>query len=127
LVDDLSSIGSAEAEPSGPAPQNPVAMVDFCGFLSMQEAGHAREQLRRRRIPTEIVLKEPPGADLDAPPEDEYWLRVDGSRIREVQAVMESLEGGIPQMPGGTFACSECGNEVADEESFCPKCGARFE
>jgi predicted amidophosphoribosyltransferase len=27
----------------------------------------------------------------------------------------------------GTFDCGECGAEVASEETFCPKCGTRFE
>jgi len=103
-------------------------MVDFCGFFSMQDAGHAREQLRRQRIPTEIVLREPPDADWDAPPQDEFWLRVDASRVKEVQTVIESLDGENPPAErGGTFACSECGQDVAEEESFCAKCGARFD
>jgi rubrerythrin len=102
-------------------------MADYCGFFTMREAAHAREQLRRERILTEIVLREPPDPDWDAPPRDEFWLRVDASRAQEVQKLMQSIEGAPQQEQGGTFACSECGHEVADEANTCPSCGARFD
>jgi hypothetical protein len=127
LVEDLAQLESDEPKTISPLPQAPMVMVDYCGFFSMREAAHAREQLRRQRIRTEIVLREPPDVDWDAPPQDEYWLRVDASRATDVQKLMEQAEGGVPAASSGTFACSECGGDVAEAESFCPACGARFD
>ena len=127
LIDDLSQLDSAQTRIKTPPPQAPVVMADYCGFFSMQEASHAREQLRREQIFTEIVLREPPDPDWDAPPKDEFWLRVDASRAREVQQLLAATEGAAPQQQAGTFACSECGHDVAEEENSCPACGARFD
>lgn len=127
LVDDLAEIDAARSRTKTPPPQAPVVMADYCGFFSMREAASAREQLRRERILTEIVLREPPDPDWDAPPQDEFWLRVDASRAREVQKVMESVDSLPPQEQGSTVACSECGTEVAESENFCSGCGARFD
>lgn len=127
LVDDLSEIDAARSRTKTPPPQAAAVMADYCGFFSMQEASHARDQLRRERILTEIVLREPPDPDWDAPPQDEYWLRIDASRAREVEKLLASIESGPPQEQGGTFACSECGHEVAESGSFCLSCGARFD
>ena len=69
----------------------------------------------------------PPDVDWDAPPKDEYWLRVDASRSAEVQKLMDAAEGSAPAAQSGTFACSECGADVAEAENFCPSCGARFD
>ena len=91
LVDDLSQLESAQSRTKTPPPQAPVVMADYCGFFSMQEAAQARELLRRERILTEIVLREPPDPDWDAPPQDEFWLRVDASRAQEVQKLMGML------------------------------------
>jgi len=127
LVDDLSELDAARPRTKTPPPQAPVVMADYCGFFSMQEADQARELLRSERISTEIVLREPPDPDWDAPPKDEFWLRVDASRAREVQKLMESIDAAPSQVQEATFACSECGTDVAESENACPECGARFD
>ena len=66
LVNDLSELDAARSKTKTPPLQAPVVMADYCGFFSMQEAAHAREQLRRERIFTEIVLREPPDPNWDA-------------------------------------------------------------
>jgi hypothetical protein len=126
LVDDLSQVESDRAAAPAPAPRESVAMIDYCGFFSLEEAAQARALLRRHRIRTEIVLREPPDLDWDAPPKDEFWLRVDASRGREVQKLVDTPQPEAPSA-GETFACSECGHDVAEAESFCPSCGARFD
>jgi rubrerythrin len=102
-------------------------MLDYCGFFSLQDAKQAREQLRLSRIRSEIVLREPPDASWDAPPEEEYWIRVDAARIQEAHQILGVEE--TPRAPADDqgFACSECGYFVNAEESFCPECGARFD
>lgn len=108
-----------------PPPPNPLRMADYCGFFSLDDARTARTKLRELQIRTEVVIREQPGADLLAPVEEEYWIRVDASRIREVSMVLDNPTAAAPA--DDTFACSDCGKDVAGEESSCPHCGARFE
>jgi hypothetical protein len=104
-------------------------MGDYCGFFSLEEARVARDRLRGQRIRSEIVVRERPDADWDEPVREEYWLRVDVSRLREITGLL----GDFPEVEGGDeaedpgFACGECGQHVKESESFCPKCGARFD
>lgn len=123
LVHDLSSV-KAKAAPEPPVV--PRRLVDYCGFFSMQEARHARDQLRQHRIHSEIVVREPPEVDWDAPAREEFWLRVDRSQYRQISAIL----GEVPEETGSsteTFSCSDCGHSVSKDELFCPQCGARFE
>ena len=124
LVEDLAAAEAASPTlPEAPPPM-PIDLADFCGFFSLEEARSARERLRVERIHSEIVIREIPGGDWDGPPEDEFWIRVDKSRAKEVVALLgETRTSGSSE----TFSCGECGKEVAVEESFCPGCGARFE
>jgi hypothetical protein len=103
----------------------PPTWIDYCGFLSLDDARRAREDLRGQRIRSEIVVRDAPRGDPAAPVEEEYWLRVDSARIAEVARII----GEEPQAPGpsDTLACSDCGEAVAAEETVCPHCGARFE
>ena len=64
------------------------------------------------------------------PPREEYWLRIDASQAKRVVQIL----GGVPAVAGETeeerddgFACGDCGQKVATEEVFCPKCGVRFD
>ena len=106
-----------------------VRMGEYCGFVSLDEARQARDQLREKTIASEIVIREPPGGPTDRTIQEEYWLRVDVSRMREVVALL----GGVPEVETepaeneADFACGGCGANVAAAESFCPKCGARFD
>ena len=90
-----------------------------------------RDQLRREQIRSEIVVREPPETPWDQPIREEFWLRVDSSQAKRVAEIL----GGVPEVEGhdeaepddGGFACGDCGQQVAADEVFCPKCGARFD
>jgi len=107
---------------SAPPAAAPVSLVDFCGFLSLDDAREARARLRAVGIRTEITIRDA----LGAPDEDEHWLRVDRDRMQQVVAELgyepaesdESAEG---------FQCDACGAAVVGDAAKCPKCGARFE
>ena len=126
LVDDLAAVeqeASVEREP-----EMTVRFTEYCGYLSLEEAREARDQLRRERIRYEIVLRESPEADWDEPAREEYWLRIDASQAKRVVQIL----GGVPAVADDPedddgFACGDCGQTVATEEAFCPKCGARFD
>jgi hypothetical protein len=127
LVEDLSRV----ERPARAAPVDPVAvrMADYCGFLALDEARSARDRLRGERIRSEIVIREPLDADWESPVREEYWIRADVSRMREVAA----LVGEVPQVDGGDepegtgFACGDCGHRVPEDAASCPSCGARFD
>jgi len=130
LVDDLTKATrkSPEAAPAVPAV---LRLGEFCGFLSLDEARGARDQLRGEKIRSDILVREQPDSAWDRPVQEEYWLRVDMSRIREVATLL----GGVPEVEeekkdehgSAEFACGDCGQNVAEAEAFCPKCGARFD
>jgi hypothetical protein len=122
-VDLVQELGGPAQAPTSVVRPSPTRLVDFCGFFSLEEARTARDELRERRIRTEIVVREAPDAAWDAPVREEYWLRVDPSRLQDVEHALtdEASE------PPADFSCSECGQAVATEERFCPRCGARFE
>jgi hypothetical protein len=125
LVDSLSDVAPTPAiektkkdADTGPAF---VPMVEYCGFLSLEEARGARDRLKVNTIRSEIVIRETPGSN-----DEEYWLRVEKDRQREV-VVLLGYDEHEHNAYDDTFACDECGHEVAAAESFCPKCGAKFE
>ena len=127
LVDDLAAV-KQEASTVAREPAMAVRFAEYCGYLSLEEARQARDQLRRERIRYEIVLREPPEAAWDEPAQEEYWLRVDASQAKRVTQIL----GDVPTATDDTkeddsFACGDCGQQVAAEEVFCPKCGARFD
>ena len=126
LVDSLDARG-----PSVPAPvladaTPEEALAVFCGFLTLDEARHARDKIRGAKMPADILIRETPGAASPAPVQEEFWLRV---RPRDF-AVMEGLIGFEPAAPAGaedTFRCSACGATVHASDDACPGCGLRFE
>ena len=125
LVDSLSDVAAAPVEKkarketeAGPAF---VPMVDYCGFLTLEEARESREPLKEQAIRCEIAIRETPGSS-----DEEYWLRVEKDRYREVFSLL-GFDEHDHNAYDDTFSCDECGHEVAAAESFCPKCGARFE
>lgn len=99
----------------------PVPMVEYCGFLSLDEARGARERLKQEGIRSDILIRE-----LSGEPTEEYWLRVESQRYRHVQGLL-GFDEADHAAGEGTFVCDKCGAEVAEEEHFCPSCGARFE
>lgn len=129
LVHELPARGAGFAASSRDATGPPIRMGEYCGFLTLDEARGARDRLRERRIRSDIVVRESPEADWDEPVREEFWLRVDVSRAREIAGVL----GEVPEVEdegeddASTFACGECGRQVAEDESFCPGCGARFD
>ncbi len=82
-----------EAEPP---PQAPLRLTDYCGFFALDDARDARDRLREQGITSEIAIREAQAADPAGPPSEEFWLRVDASRYRDVHAVL----GDVPQADG---------------------------
>ena len=126
LVASLSNVAAAPVEKTAKkktAGVQPafVPMTEYCGFLTLEEARDARERLKAQTIRSEIVIRELPDSS-----EEEYWLRVERDRYREVFALL-GFDEHEHNAYDDTFSCGECGHEVAAAESFCPKCGARFE
>ena len=125
LVDSLSDVAAAPVEKKARKETHAgptfVPMVDYCGFLTLEDARESRERLKEQAIRSEIVIRETPGST-----DEEYWLRVEKDRHREVFSLL-GFDEHDHNAYDDTFSCGECGHEVAAAESFCPKCGARFE
>ncbi len=98
------AVGWSEAEPR----------ISYCGFLSLDEARQAREQLRREGIRSEILLREAPGS----PPRDEYWLRISP---RDFELAREILGDAPAGSTGGEVTCSACGASAAASSAMCRK------
>jgi hypothetical protein len=110
-----------------PAVPAAMPMLDYCGFVGLDDAREARGTLRPQGIPCEITIREVPGSPVDGPVEEEYWLRVPAKAFRQVSGLLGydavSSESDEPE----ALACGQCGRAVAPEESFCAGCGARFD
>ena len=105
----------------------PVSMIEYCGFVSLEEARGARDRLRHDGIRSDIVIRDGPEPHERAGgPAEEYWLRVERDRFAQATALL-GFDEATHEADDSTFQCGECGAEVAAEESFCPKCGSRFE
>lgn len=133
LVADLSSIQTGKTRSTATDAMPPPALVqmtDYCGFLSLEEARQARDRLRPARIRSEIVIREAPAASWNEPLQEEYWIRVDASGYQKAWDLLgfdPVPAAGSGESEAATVSCSQCGKHVAEEESFCPSCGARFE
>ncbi len=104
-------------------------MVPFCGFVSLEDARHARDQLHDGGVFSEILIRDARDGDPGAGVREEYFLRVPAGRFRTASAILgddEEVET-TPATPGEGLACSECGNAVQEDETFCARCGARFD
>ena len=119
----LSSRGGGEA----PAEES-EAMVNYCGFLTLEEARQARDLLRRERISAEILIREAT-AERASAPQEEYWLRVPARSFPAATALLGYDEAGEHSSAGEPreLSCSECGEPVSEHETFCAHCGARFD
>jgi hypothetical protein len=127
-VDLVHEIPPEESPASAPKNVAPGLLLDYCGFLSLEDAREARDRLRRERLPSEIVIRDLAGEDPAAPAKEEYWIRVPSKGFRAVDAILgEGATEGDGSEPGESVACSECGQAVGTEESFCPHCGAKFD
>lgn len=100
-----------------------VRLVDYCGFMSLDEARSAREQLRQARVRTEIVIRDP--SDRSAGDHDEFWLRVDATAWDRASALL-GLPEELESHADGEVYCDACDGRVTRGESFCPHCGARI-
>jgi hypothetical protein len=126
LVEELDA-----APPRAPAPiavEAPVdgAMDNFCGFLTLEEARHARDAVRSAHMPAEILIRDAPTAAPGGPVAEEFWLRVRPKDFRAIVALVgfEPVETGAAD---DAFACSACGATVQAADDACPGCGLRFE
>ena len=106
-------------------------LLPFCGFITLDEARQAREQLREANIPADILIRE---LETDQEVLEEYWIRVPRRRFAEVADVLHEepaeaaeKEGNGEVHAGDTFACSACGQDVEGDADACPHCGARFD
>ena len=123
LVGDLSSVESTPAR--GPDPILAVSVVDYCGFLSLDDAREARDTLHVAGTPTQIVIRNLTAGTPTAPVKEEFWLQVPKDAVRRVAAILGDLEPAESE-PTESLSCSDCGKPVQSEEQFCPHCGARF-
>lgn len=130
------NVDLVESVEAAPPPKKPAAVltevaadeatVNFCGFLSLEEARQARDKVRAQRLRAEILICEPPGARLAEPVKEEYWLRVTPHDFRAVAAIIGFEPGGVAE-GDESFLCSACGATVHSSDAECPGCGLRFE
>jgi hypothetical protein len=126
LVEDLSlAERSPEALDEACVSAACAPMLDFCGFLDLEEARVARNRLRDELIRSEISIREALQSTMNRPIKEEYWLRVEHKQF----GICTKILGYDPVESVGdeSFDCSNCDNQVMEHESACPKCGARFE
>jgi hypothetical protein len=124
LVPDLDAVEQPVEKPH--EIEKILRYVDYCGFLSLVEARDAREKLRGEKIRSDILIRDAPGSTWEGPAGEEFWLRVDSARLREIPEIL----GPPPQVEAsteGTFACGECGQLVAGDADRCPSCRAEFD
>ena len=113
--------------PAGGRSPVPVQMVDFCGFVDLDEARQARELLREHQIRGDIVIRDSPGGSSTSAVGEEYWLRVEASRHRHAAPILGYDEAGPGDLDSAdSTTCPQCGVTVASAESFCSSCGKRF-
>jgi len=129
-VDLVETLDRAELPSREPAvhhePAAVVHLVDYCGFVSLDEARQARQRLRSEDIRGEIVIRDDARGAQAGPPGEEYWLRVDRTRLQDVHAMLGFDEASGQSADAG-FQCDACGADVGADESTCPSCGASFE
>ena len=100
--------------------------VNFCGFLTLEEAREARDKIRAAGWPAEILIRDAPrSADTD-PVHEEFWLR---GRPNDYKAFGQ-IVGFAPEVADAaeeSFTCSACGATVGAADTACPGCGLRFD
>ncbi|ANM31507.1 hypothetical protein ABI59_20955 [Acidobacteria bacterium Mor1] len=123
---DVDLVADLNAEEEAPrAAEVPVKStgpaLDFCGFLELDEARGAREQLREAGIASEILIRDAPGPQGDEIGE-EYWLRCAASDVKHVRNVLgfHDEDDSAGELEG---YCSKCGSQIPDDEPLCVFCG----
>jgi len=120
LVEDLSQVKEAPAEPARPPADGPVRVADYCGFFTLDEARASRDILRGKGIRSEIAIRDAPSAPGE-PVEEEYWLRVEATLMRQAAALLDEA---APEPDDADAAlCGSCAKEVPDDADACPHCG----
>lgn len=125
---DASAPESPPAGLAAPAQRPVISLREYCGFTTLDDAREARDRLGGEKIYSDIVIRQQPGSAADPYPVEEFWLRIDGDRYKEVFKLL-----GVDEVPAGEdladepFTCGGCGADVSSSESFCSGCGARFE
>jgi hypothetical protein len=108
-----------------------VRLADYCGYFTLDEALEARNELREARIRSEVVIREAPGAGLDATDRDEFWLQVDveqwGAAERLLGLGVVDTDATHAGAGGEEFECGACGERVPESASACPSCGVEFD
>jgi len=101
-------------------------MIDFCGYVELEDARQARDSVWGRGMPAEIAIRPTPDSRPGSAMNEEYWLRVGLKTFRIVADLLgyDPVDGASTSRDD--LRCSDCGQEVAAEETFCPGCGARF-
>lgn len=127
LVASLDEKAPAKAAPVLAEVAAEEATANFCGFLTLDEARHARDSVKKAGMPAEILIRDAP-PPAGEPAAEEYWLRV---RPRDFRAIV-GIVGFEPahsddEDDAGVFGCAECGTTVPASAERCPGCGLRFE
>jgi len=124
------SVAGSLARGVGVIPDQPP--VAFCGFLTLDEAIESRAKLKAEGVKSEILIREDDAVGTE-PPRDTHWLRLSPAFFKKAadllgyDAVAASSDDEDGEEAGDMVACSECGEDVGADESFCPHCGAKFE
>ena len=119
---------AAEHPPKSPADAavDYEPRLNFCGFMTLHEAQHARSTLRERGIQSEILIRSlSEHGESGDEEKDEYWLRLAAKDFRAAQSLL-GYDLADTGTEGGVF-CSSCGEVVAAEDNACPHCGEKFE
>jgi hypothetical protein len=101
------------------------AVVNFCGFLHLEEARTARDKVLAARRRADILICEAPRSRPDDPFKEEYWLRVAPRDFRAV-ADLVGFEPSAATEEDESFVCSACGASVPSAAAECPGCGLGF-
>jgi hypothetical protein len=131
---DVALVASLDEKARTPAPAAVITevagderMINFCGFLHLDEARAARDTVRASKRRAEILICEAPGAQLDAPVAEEYWLRIAPKDVRAVADLIGYELAAAPVAEDDSFNCSACGAVVHASDAQCPGCGLGFE
>ena len=127
LVESLESTGSGKRRAAeAQIPPGLLPMVDYCGFLDLGEARSARDRVMEQECVAEILIRQVADEETRGGYVEEFWLRVDARKARQVAALL-GQELAEPPAKDDQVQCGKCGQQVQQEESFCPSCGTRFE
>ena len=129
-VDLVPSLDAATPKPPAavlPEVAAEEATVNFCGFLTLDEALDARATVRGKGMRAEILICDAPKLHAGAEAKDEYWLRVTPRDFKSVAQLVGYQPAATTAEAGESFLCSACGATVGPQDAACPGCGLAFE